>query len=289
PMPYGDLSSSEVQRFASRDDLEQADVTIEEREEYEKHIDNNHIVFAGIDYQTILSSAESEGDIIVWDGGNNELPFIEPTVHFVLADPLRASDTLSYHPGETNLRMADYVLINKENSASQNNINTVVSDVNEVNASATILHADSIVEVDNPSQIRNNDVLVVEDGPTVTHGNANYGAGTIAARKYDANKRIDPQGAAVGSIQQVLAEYDQLDRILPAMGYSSKQIEDLSKTIANVDCDVVIAGTPIDLQEIIDIDKQIVQAEYTVSVHDRSFQDVLQSHADVLTLNNVSQ
>jgi predicted GTPase len=277
PMPYGDLVEGRVQRFAGRSDL--ADVTIEEREEYEHHVEAGHVVYAGVDYAEIVERASAEADVLVWDGGNNELSFVAPDLHVVLADPLRAGDEVTYHPGETNLRRADAVVVNKENSADRDQIDTVVENVERVNPEAEVYHADSVVAVESPEQVRGTDALVVEDGPTLTHGDADYGAGTIAAERYDAT-RLDPRGDAVGSIADVLAEYDYLDRLLPAMGYSDEQVADLEATIQNVDPEVVIAGTPIDLAAVVDVDAPVVRANYHVEFHEATPGDILDSAAD---------
>ncbi len=283
PMPYGDLEQQAVQRFETAEDLDAADVTIEEREEYERHIEQGHIVYAGIDYEEIFAAAEDEADIILWEGGNNELPFAVPDVHFVLADPHRPGDELLYHPGETNLRMADYVVINKENTASEAAIQTVVDNAQAANPGAEIIHADSIVTVDDPGGIEGKRVLVVEDGPTLTHGGTKFGAGKIAAEKYGAAEIVDPAESAVGGLKAVLERYNLAD-VLPAMGYSAKQLEELEQTINDADCDAVVAGTPIDLSGVVDVNKPVVPVRYRIEEKNRSFADVLDSHADVLGL-----
>jgi predicted GTPase len=257
PMPYGELTEP-VSRFDAIEDLDAAAVTIEEREEYEHHLAAGHTVFAGIDYQAVLDQAEAAGDVILWDGGNNELPFFEPDVHVVLADPLRAGHELRYHPGETNLRLADYVLITKENSATEAQIATVVDNVTETNPDATVLHADSVVSVAEPDRIAGKRVLAVEDGPTTTHGDAHRGAAAIAAEQYGAADIVDPRPFAVGSIANVFEKYPHLGPVLPAMGYSREQIADLSATIAAAPVDLVLAGTPIDLRRIVDVETPIL-------------------------------
>lgn len=282
PMPYGDLVENRVQRFASHADLDAAGVTIEEREEYEQHVDAGHVVFAGVDYEAVLDAAEAEADVIVWDGGNNELPFVRPDLHVVLADPLRAGDETSYHPGETNLRRADCVLINKENTADA--VAPVVENVREVNPDADIRHADSVVSVPDPDRIDGARVLAVEDGPTLTHGDATRGAAAVAAETYGAAARVDPTDAAVGSIAEALAEYDHLDGVLPAMGYSDEQIRDLEATIAGVDCDLVLAGTPHDLARQVDVDVPVVDVGYDIDLHEGSFDDLLDRYDDRLGL-----
>jgi len=282
PMPYGDLLENRVQRFASHADLDDAGVTIEEREEYEQHVDSGHVVFAGVDYEAILDTAQSEADILLWDGGNNELPFFEPDLHVVLADPLRAGDERRYHPGETNLRLADIVLLNKENSATEEGIQTVVQNAERATPGVEIVHADSVVTVDDPDRIEGARVLAVEDGPTLTHGGTSEGAAAVAAEQYGAAERVDPRSSAVGSIAETLAEYPHLNRVLPAMGYSDDQIRDFERTIENVDCDLVLAGTPHDLGQLLDVDVPIVDVAYEIKLHDDSFDALLERYADRL-------
>ncbi|WP_099255640.1 GTPase [Halorubrum persicum] len=284
PMPYGELAANRVQRFASHDDLDAAGVTIEEREEYEQHIDAGHVVFAGVDYEAVRDAAQSEADVIVWDGGNNELPFLRPDLHVVLADPLRAGDEVAYHPGEANLRRADRVIVNKENSAAAEAVETVVENVRSVAPDAEISHADSVVSVADPDRIAGASVLCIEDGPTLTHGDASRGAAAVAAERYGARERIDPTDAAVGSIADTLAEYPHLDRVLPAMGYSDAQIADLERTIRNADCDLVLAGTPHRLERQVSVDVPIAQVEYDVALHDTTFDALLDRHADAIGL-----
>jgi len=284
PMPYGDLVAGRVQRFASLDDLDAAGVTIEEREEYEQHVERGHVVFAGVDYADVLDAARAEADLLLWDGGNNELPFFRPDAHVVLADALRPDHTTGYHPGETNLRLADEVIINKENSADPDAVERIVETVGDVNPDARVRHADSVVTVDDPDRVAGARVLVVEDGPTVTHGDTSYGAGTVAARKYGAAERVDPREAAVGSIRDVLDTYDHLDRVLPAMGYSEAQVRDLEATIRNADCEVVLAGTPHDLARQVDVDVPVVRVRYRVELHEGDFGNLLDAHADALGL-----
>jgi predicted GTPase len=282
PMPYGDLAADRVQRFADEDDLE--GLTIEEREEYERHVEAGNVVYAGVDYGAIVERASDEADVLVWDGGNNELPFVRPDVHVVLADPLRAGDELAYHPGEANLRIADAVVVNKENSADDADVRTVVENVREVNPDADVVHADSVVEVDDPEAVRGRDALVVEDGPTLTHGGTDYGAGAVAADRYDAT-RLDPRGDAVGSIADALEKYDHLDRLLPAMGYPAEQTADLEATIRNVDPEVVVAGTPHSLSDLVDVDAPVVQARYHVEFRDATPAALLEQYADELGLD----
>ncbi|MEF8856040.1 MAG: hypothetical protein V5A16_01320 [Haloplanus sp.] len=283
PMPYGDLAAQRVQRFASVADLDDHDVTIEEREEYESHIERGHVVYAGVDYAAILDRAQDEADVLVWDGGNNELPFFVPDVHVVVADPHRAGDELRYHPGETNLRIADYVLINKENTAGAAGIREVEENARRVNPDAAIIHADSTITADG-SAIAGKRVLVVEDGPTLTHGDASHGAGLLAARKYGAAEVIDPEPAAVGSLQRVFEAYDHLDTVLPAMGYSDEQIRDLEATIRNADPDVVVSGTPHDLARLIDVDVPLVRVRYELDEKNLTLDEVLDRHAETLGL-----
>jgi predicted GTPase len=279
PMPYGDLEAQRVQRFDRLADLDEAGVTIEEREEYERHLERGHTVFAGVDYEQVLEAAQADADVVLWDGGNNELPFFRPDLHFVLADPLRAGAETRYHPGETNLRLADYVVVNKENSADPADVQAVVDAVERTNPDAELLHADSVVSVAEPDRIAGKRVLVVEDGPTLTHGDTTYGAGTVAAEQFGAAARVDPRPVAVGSIARVLEKYDHLDRVLPAMGYTAEQVADLEATIRNADCDLVLAGTPHDLSRLVDVDVPVVRVDYEVDLRDTTFDAVLDRHA----------
>ncbi len=281
PMPYGDLREQEVMRFESLDDLDEHDATIEEREEYEQHIEAGHTVYAGVDYKKVLSKAEKEADVILWDGGNNELPFFEPDIHFVLADPHRPGHEIEYHPGESNLRTADYVIINKENTASEKSIEIVEKNVRDYNPDAKIIHADSIVSVDEPETIKDKRVLVVEDGPTLTHGGTSYGAGTVAAHNYDADI-VDPRDSAVGSIADTYHKYPHLGNVVPAMGYGDEQIRELEETINNVDCDAVILGTPADLRHVLDVDKPVARVRYDLQEKNMTIKDALNEHSDRL-------
>jgi predicted GTPase len=283
PMPYGDLVAGRVQRFETLADLDEADVTIEEREEYEGHIERGHVVFAGVDYERILERAAAEGDVIVWDGGNNELPFVVPDVHVVVADPHRAGAELRYHPGETNLRLADYLLINKENTADVAGIHEVERNAREVNPNAEIVHANSTITADEDA-IAGKRVLVVEDGPTLTHGDAPHGAGLIAARQYGAAEILDPEPAAVGSLEAVFERHDHIAAVLPAMGYSDAQIADLEATVRNVDPEVVVSGTPHDLEGVIDVAVPIVRVRYDLELKHRSLAELLDGHAETLGL-----
>ncbi|MFB6125621.1 MAG: cyclic 2,3-diphosphoglycerate synthase [Halanaeroarchaeum sp.] len=285
PMPYGDLEEQRVQRFETVEDLEAAKVTIEEREEYEHHIERGHVVYAGVDYEAILAEVEDEADVILWDGGNNELPFFVPDLHFVLADPHRPGHELTYHPGETNLRIADYVVVNKENTAEEADIQTVVDNVREANPDAGIVHADSVVTVDDEDAVKGKRVLAVEDGPTLTHGGTATGAAAIAAEKYGAAELVDPRDGAVGSIADVFEEYPHLGNVVPAMGYSDEQVEELERSINNADCDVVLAGTPIDLTKVIDVEKPVVRVRYEIEERSSpTFAEILDDYADVLGL-----
>ncbi|MFB6136604.1 MAG: cyclic 2,3-diphosphoglycerate synthase [Halobacteriaceae archaeon] len=284
PMPYGDLAEQRVMRFESYDDLAARDVTVEEREEFEQHLERGHVVYAGVDYADVLAEAQSEADVVVWDGGNNELPFYEPDLHFVLADPLRAGHEVRYHPGETNLRLADCVVVNKENSAEESAIRTVVANAREVNPDAEILHADSVVSVDDEAAVRGARVLCVEDGPTLTHGGTDRGAAAVAAEQFGAAELVDPRDAAVGSVADVFEKYDHLGPVLPAMGYSDEQLADLEATVRRADCDVVLVGTPFDLGRVVDVEKPLVRVRYEIREHDRTLADVLDDHADALRL-----
>jgi len=262
PMPYGDLRKQIWQRFASYEDLEKHECTIEEREEYEPHINNGIIVYAGVDYEKILREAEKEADIIVWDGGNNDIPFYVPDLHIVVADPHRAGNELAYHPGETNLRMADVVVINKVDTADPVNVETVRKNIKSVNPDATIIEAASLITVDDSELIKGKRVLVVEDGPTLTHGNMAYGAGTIAAKRLGASEIVDPRPYAVGSIKDTFKKYTHLSSLLPAMGYGEEQTRELEKTVNATPCDVVLIGTPVDLRRLLRINKPAVRARY---------------------------
>ena len=266
PMPYGDLRKQIWQRFASYEDLDKHECTIEEREEYEPHIDNGIIVYAGVDYEKILREAEKEADVIVWDGGNNDLSFYKPDLHFVIADPHRAGNELSYYPGEVNLRMADVVIINKVDTADAKNVEEVKKNIKMVNPKAKVLEANSPVTVDKPELIKEKRVLVIEDGPTLTHGNMPYGAGAVIAKKLGAREMVDPRPYAVGSIKETYQKYAHLGAILPALGYGEKQIAELEETIDHTPCDTVLIGTPIDLRRVMTINKPTVRAKYELEV-----------------------
>ncbi|MGQ9517403.1 MAG: cyclic 2,3-diphosphoglycerate synthase [Anaerolineae bacterium] len=253
PMPYGDLVRQTCQRFATYEDLDRHECTIEEREEYEPHIRRGIVVYAGVDYERILRQAEQEADIIIWDGGNNDLPFYQPDLHIVVADPHRPGHELSYHPGEANLRMAHVVVLNKIDTADMSAVNQVREHVRQVNPTATLIEAASPIFVEKPGEIAGKRVLVVEDGPTLTHGEMSYGAGYIAALKYGAAEIIDPRPYAVGSILETYHKYPKTGKVLPAMGYGRQQIQELEATINTAPAELVLIGTPIDLRRLITI------------------------------------
>jgi predicted GTPase len=261
-MPYGTLAEQICQRFASYEDLDRHHTTIEEREEYEPHIDRGGVVFAGVDYEVILREAEKEADIILWDGGNNDLPFYKPTLHIVVVDPLRPGHELSYFPGEANARMADVVVINKIDAADFEQVNTVRTNIRAINPDATIVEAASPITVEDPDGLRDKRVLVVEDGPTLTHGGMSYGAGTVAAQKLGTAEIVDPRPYAVGSIRETFAKYPTTGAVLPAMGYGPQQTRDLAETINATPCDLVVVATPIDLRRVAKIDKPSVRVRY---------------------------
>jgi predicted GTPase len=276
-MPYGDLTKQVCQRFASYDDLERHKCTIEEREEFEPHLDNSNVVYAGVDYGVILGQAQAEADIVLWDGGNNDLPFYRPDLHIVVVDPLRPGHEIAYHPGEANLRRADVVVINKTDSASPESIATVRRNIQDVNPAAIIIDAASPLFVDGGEQIRGKRVLVIEDGPTVTHGEMSYGAGVVAAHKFGAAEIVDPHPYAVGTIAETYLKYPKTGHVLPAMGYGAQQIADLEATIRAADCDMVIIATPIDLRRLIGMDKASVRVRYELQeIGKPDLQDVLQ-------------
>lgn len=264
PMPYGDLEKQVCERFASYEDMDRYKCTIEEREEYEPHIDVGNIVYAGVDYEKILREAEKEADVILWDGGNNDLPFYVPDLQIVVVDPLRPGDELAYYPGEVNLRIADVVVINKVDSAPRANLRLVRDNVKRITPTAKIVEAASEIYVDDKSNIRGKTVLAVEDGPTVTHGEMKEGVGAIAARRYKAKSLVNPRPYAIGSIKRTYEKYPHLRRVLPAMGYGEKQVRDLERTINAVKCDSVVLGTPIDLRRIMSITKPAVRVRYEI-------------------------
>ena len=262
PMPYGDLVKQKVQRFADYSDLDKHECTIEEREEYEPHLDNNVIVYAGVDYEAILREAEKEVDIVLWDGGNNDFSFYASDLLIVVADPHRPGHELRYYPGETNVRMADVFVINKVDTADPENVITVRNNLYELNPDAVVIEGASPLFVDDPEAIRGKRVFVVEDGPTLTHGEMAYGAGFVAARRFGAGEIVDPRPYAVDSIQATYEKYPNTGIILPAMGYGDDMMRDLEETINKADVDLVISGTPIDLTRIIKINKPIQRVRY---------------------------
>lgn len=266
PMPYGDLEKQAVQRFATYDDLDKYECTIEEREEYEPHIDKGIIVYAGVDYEKILRQAEKEADVILWDGGNNDTPFYVPDLHITVADPFRAEHARLYYPGETNIRMADVVIINKVDTANPKDVETVKEIVEQLNPKAKIVTAASPLTVTDPKAIKGKFVLVIEDGPTVTHGDMKFGAGYIAAQKAGAKKIIDPRPFAVNSIKETFEKYRHLENVLPAMGYGNHQVKDLQDTINAAKCDVVVSGTPIDLNRVLKVNKPVIRVTYELQV-----------------------
>ena len=264
PMPYGDLSEQVCERFASYDDLNRYDCTIEEREEYEPHIAIGNVVYAGVDYEKILREAEKEADVILWDGGNNDLSFYKPDLQIVVVDPLRAGHELLYYPGETNLRMADVVVINKVDSATPDELEMVRRNVKSVRPEAGIVEAASEIQVEDEKLIRGKRVLAVEDGPTVTHGGMSEGAAAVAARRLGAKELVDPKPYAIGSIKSTYERYPHLGKVLPAMGYGEKQIQELQETIQRIDFDTLLIGTPIDLRRVMSIQKPAVRVRYEI-------------------------
>src|SRR5438093_1403890 len=277
PMPYGDLTKQAVQRFERYEDLDAAEATIEEREEYEPHLAEGNLVYAGIDYERILRAAEAEADVILWDGGNNDTPFVEPDLHIVVLDPHRPGHELRYHPGETNLRMADVCVVNKVDSATQEGIDAVLTSIHENTKNATGVLAASPFHVEgDPEEIRGKRVLAVEDGPTLTHGEMTYGAAVLAAKQYGAAELVDPRSSAVGSIAETFEQYPNVGTLLPAMGYGREQMEDLRKTIEGCDADLVLIGTPIDLRKLIDLDKPAMRVTYKLQeIGEPTLKDVL--------------
>ncbi len=265
PMPYGDLVKQRVQRYKSLEDLKTYECTVEEMEEYEPHIVNGTIIYAGVDYEAILRQAEKEADVIIWDGGNNDMSFYKPDLTVTVADPHRPGHELTYYPGATNILLADVVILNKVETASRENIDLVRRNVHTVNPDAIIIEAASPITVEDESVIRGKRVLVVEDGPTLTHGGMEYGAGVIAARKFGASEVVDPRPYVVNSIAETFAKYPKIGTLLPAMGYGEGQVHDLETTINRVECDGVIIGTPIDLRRVIKIDKPSTRVNYELA------------------------
>jgi predicted GTPase len=277
PMPYGDLTKQAVQRFVRYEDLDEADATIEEREEYEPHLAEGNLVFAGIDYERILRAAEQEADVILWDGGNNDTPFVKPDLHIVVVDPHRPGHELRYHPGETNLRMADVCVVNKVDSAPQEGIDAVLNSIHEYTTDARVVLAASPFQIEgNGHEIRGKRVLAIEDGPTLTHGEMTYGAAVLAAKQHGAAELIDPRPFAVGSIAETFESYPHVGALLPAMGYGRKQMEDLRETINRSDAELVLIGTPIDLRRLIELDTPAVRVTYRLQeMGEPTLKDVL--------------
>ena len=265
PMPYGDLNEQKVQRFATVEDLKKHKCTVEEMEEYEPHVVRGNVIYAGVDYEAILRAAENDPDgcdVVLWDGGNNDFPFYKPDLNITVADPHRPGDELRYYPGEVTLRLADSIIINKMDTASPEGIQTVRDNIAKVNPNATVIDAASPIRVDNPDLIRGKKVLVVEDGPTLTHGGMKLGAGTVAAKKFGARELVDPRPFTVGKLSETFKIYPNIGILLPAMGYGEQQLKDLETTINNTDCDTVVIGTPIDLNRIINIKKPSTRVYY---------------------------
>lgn len=279
PMPYGDLSKQVCQRFSTYQDLNRYETTIEEREEYEPHLDRGIVVYAGVDYARILEQAQQEADVILWDGGNNDLPFFRPDLHIVVADPHRAGHEVTYFPGEANLRMADVVVINKIDTAYPDDVATLRHNIERVNPGATVIDAASPIFVTDPQAIRGKRVLVVEDGPTLTHGEMAYGAGWVAAKRFGAAEIVDPRPYAVGSIAKVFEKYPAVGPILPAMGYGERQVRELEQTINATPCDLIIIATPIDLARIVKLDLPSQRVRYELQeIGVPTLQTVLSEH-----------
>jgi predicted GTPase len=279
PMPYGDLVRQKVQRFETMKDLDVHECTIEEREEYEPHLAMGTLVYAGVDYEAILRQAEREADVILWDGGNNDTPFYRPDLWITVADPHRPGHELSYYPGETNLRFANVVIINKMETAGREGIEAVRRSIHDFNPSAAVIEAASPLSLREPEKIRGKRVLVVEDGPTLTHGGMEYGAGVVAARKYGASEIVDPRPWVKGSIAETFRKYPGIGTLLPAMGYGAEQTRDLEQTIDAVECDAVVIGTPIDLSRIIKIKKPCVRVLYRLQeIGEPTLEDVLKPY-----------
>jgi predicted GTPase len=279
PMPYGDLKQQICERFGTFQDLDRYQCTIEEREEYEAYVASGMVVYAGVDYGRILHEAEKEADIVVWDGGNNDLPFYKPDLHIVVADPYRPGHELKYHPGEANVRMADVVLINKVNTADPKDVAIVKKNVEELNPKAIIVKGASVITVDNKESVKGKKVLVIEDGPTVTHGGMPIGAGTIVAKEFGAKEIVDPRPYATGSILEAYKKYPHMTSILPALGYGEAQVRELEKTINAVPCDLVIIGTPIDLRRVVTLNKPALRARYELQeLGTPNLEEILNQH-----------
>jgi len=289
PMPYGDLVAQKVQRFATLDDLKKYHCTIEEMEEYEPHIVRGNVIYAGVDYEAILRAAENDPhgcDLIIWDGGNNDFPFFKPDLAITVVDPHRPGNELSYYPGEVNLRIADVIIINKIDTANPEGIQTVSQNIALVNPQATVIYATSPVRIDHPEIIRDKRVLVIEDGPTLTHGEMQIGAGIIAARQYGARECVDPRPFVVGKLAETFQKYPKIGPLLPAMGYSEDQIHDLEDTIARTDCDSVIIGTPIDLTRILKIKQPSTRVYYELQeIGTPNLNEVLSDFCQRIKLN----
>ena len=271
PMPYGNLSEQAVQRYANLADLDKYKTTVEEREDYEPHIKNGTIIYSGVDYERILRQAEAESDVVLWDGGNNDTPFIRPDLMITVADPLRAGDELNYYPGETSARMADILLINKANSASKEQIDQLTNNLKGINPRAKILLTDSVVSADKPDLVRGKKVMIIEDGPTITHGGLSFGAGTVAAKQYGAGEIVEAKKYAVGTIRDTFDKYPHLKYELPAMGYSDKQVKEFETTINNADCEVVLSATPADLAPVLKVNKPVVTVSYELKPRGNEF------------------
>ena len=279
PMPYGDLSKQIAERFATYEDLDKYECTIEEREEYEPHIDLGAVIYAGVDYEKILREAEKEADIIVWDGGNNDIPFYRPDLQIVVADPLRPGHETKYYPGETNFRMADVIVINKEDTAPFDAIEEIRNSARAINPDATIVDAASPVYLEGNESIKGKKVVIVEDGPTVTHGGMSYGAGYVAAMKWGAKEIISPYPYAVGTIKDTYEKYKQTRNVLPAMGYSPTQIKELEETINRIPADLVVIGTPIDLRRVVKLNKPAVRIRYELEeIGKPDLEDIIKGH-----------
>ncbi len=286
PMPYGDLTKQAVQRFANFEDLDKYEATIEEREEYEPHLRAGSVVYAGVDYERILRQAEQEADVVIWDGGNNDMPFYTPDLLIVVVDPHRPDHAARYHPGEVNVRMADVVVINKVGTAGLEGIETARRITMELNPEATIIEAASPIFVEDGAYIRGKRVLVIEDGPTVTHGEMPYGAGWVAARRYGAAEIVDPRPFAVGSIRDTFEKYPTTGPVLPAMGYGEEQTAELAETINTAPVDLVVVATPIDLRSLIEIDKPAVRVRYELQeIGEPTLADVLSQFVDTIPLS----
>ncbi|MDD8026575.1 MAG: cyclic 2,3-diphosphoglycerate synthase [Acidobacteriota bacterium] len=276
PMPYGDLAKQKVQRFATLADLDKHECTIEEREEYEPHIVAGIIIYAGVDYEAILREAEKEADVILWDGGNNDFPFYKSDLEIVVVDPLRPGHEMLYYPGETNFRRAQVIVINKMDSATPEGVETILANIRKVNPAAVVIKANSTLIIKDGEQIRGKRVLVIEDGPTVTHGGMGYGAGYVAARKFGAASIVDPRPAAVGSIKTTFEKYNHLEKVLPAMGYGEKQVRELAATIESIDCDLIVSGTPIDLNRLFKPKQKMLAVGYELEeIGSPTLEDVL--------------